>query len=176
MPVDEEVVETPLNADDATNSIAVLEEELPKFDQKYAEDFDGLNYLGALTKEFEWLGHKFVIRTLTVDEHLAAAAIVKDYQESIAAARAYATAVASLCIESIDGQSLPIPVQEETRGYAWAYQRFNFVKARWYPYTIDRVFEQFTLLENQAEKVIESMGNASGWTESQTLGLNANSV
>ena len=179
MPVDEEVFENLSSADGVENTAPVAieeEEELPQFDQAYAKDFDGLNYLGALTHEFEWLGHKFVIRTLTVDEYLAVAAITKDYLEGVSGAQAYATAIVSLCIETLDGQYLPIPVQEETKGYAWAYQRFNFVKSRWYPYTINRVFDEFNKLETRAEKVFESMGNASGWTESQTLGLNANSV
>lgn len=174
MPVDEEVANQPLDSDAPQNN--EVEEELPSFDPKYAEDFDGLNYLGALTSEFEWLGHKFVIRTLTVDEYLAVAALTKDHQDSLATARAFSSAVAALCIETIDGQYLPTPVQEETRGYAWAYQRFNYVITHWYPYTIDRVYSEFTKLEERAEKVIESMGNASGWTELPTLGSNANSV
>ena len=176
MPVDEEVITDLLGAENDKVVSDIIEEELPQFDPKYIKDFEGLNYLGALTSQFEWLGHKFVIRTLTTDEYLAVADLMSAYKDGIGAPRAYATAVAALCIETIDEQYLPTPVQEETRGYAWAYQRFNYIKSHWYPYTIDRVYEQFLLLESRAEKVLESMGNASGWTESPTDGLNANSV
>jgi len=175
MPVDKEELEIPLESE-VNQEEEILEEELPEFDPQYAKDFDGLNYLGALTSQFEWLGHKFVIRTLTIDEYLAVATLTKDYQETIGVTRAYETAIAALCVETIDGKSLPTPVQEETLGYAWAYQCFNFVKGRWYTYTIKKIYEEYLQLEARAEEVIESMGNASGWTESQTLGLNANSV
>lgn len=136
---------------------------LPSFDERYVEDFKGLMYLGALTHTFEWLGHKFVIRTLTVDEYLAVALIVKDWAGTIGEARAYSTAVVALATESVDGEALPTPVQTSTNGYAWAYQRFDYVKARWFNWTIDLVYEQYLILEGRARAVFEDMGKRSGW-------------
>ena len=152
------------------------EEPLPEFDQRYAEDFVGLTFLGAISQEFEWIGHKFVIKTLSVDDYLAVGMLSKEYKDSAEMARAYITAVVALCIQTVDGQSLPTPIGEEKNSYAWAYQRFNYVKANWYPYTIDLVYRRLLDLEAQVEQVLESMGNASGWTESPTDVLNANSV
>ena len=149
-------------------------EALPEFDEKYVEDFNGLMYLGALTKTFEWVGHKFVIRTLSADEYLQVALLTKPYAGTIGEVRAYATAVVALCVDSVDGEPLPLPIQVERDDLAWAYQRFNFVKSRWFNYTIDLVYGEFLVLERRATEVLDAMGKASGWGTS-TSGSDANS-
>jgi hypothetical protein len=176
MPVETEGAESVLDEQAEGSAPVVPEEVLPTFDPQYQDDFVGLTFVGAVAEEFEWLGHKFVIRTLTTDEYLAVATLTKDYINTTELPRAYATAIASLCIETVDGEALPVPIAEEKRTYAWAFQRFNYVKGQWYPYTISKVYDKYIDLERRVEQVLESMGNASGWTESQTPGLNANSV
>lgn len=154
----------------------VVEDEIldVAFDEKYVEDFDGLMYLGALTKTFEWVGHKFVIRTLTADEYLMVALLTKPYANSIGEARAYNTAMVAMCVVSVDGQPLPLPIMAEKNDAAWAHQRFNYVKSRWFNFTIDLVNSQFLELEFRANEVLRQMGEASGWGES-TSGSDANS-
>lgn len=176
MPVETEGAESVL--DEKADQVAELppDEEPVKFDPRYKDDFVGLTFVGALADSFEWLGHEFVIRTLTTDEYLAIATLTKDYIGTTELPRAYATAVAAMCIETVDGQALPVPIAEERNTYAWAFQRFNYVKGQWYPYTISKVFARSQDLERKVEQALESMGNASGWTESVTPGLNANSV
>lgn len=137
------------------------------FDQRYRKDFDGLMYLGSLVHSFEWLGHKFVIRTLTADEYLMVGLLTKDYQGTVGEARAFAIAMASLCTESIDGRTLPTPVVATPgNDMAWAVQRFNFVKARWFLYTVDIVYNEYLALEKRAKEVLDAMGEASGWEPS----------
>lgn len=143
------------------------------FDDRFKEPFQGLAYLGALTKSFEWLGHKFVIRTLTQDEELASALLIKEWEGTPGSQRAFVTAMVALCVESVDGQPLPTPISEGN-SYAWAYQKFNFVKARWFPTTIDAVYVEYLALEQKAREVVEEMGKASG-QEAPTPGSSENS-
>jgi hypothetical protein len=150
-------------------------EALPPFDERYASDFVGLLYLGALTKSFTWLGHTFVIRTLTQDEILTVPLLMKPWVGTIGEPKSYSTAMAALCVVSVDDQSLPIPVGDAEGEYAWAYQRFNYAKANWFQFTIDKVYSEYLVLEAKALAVIEAMEKASGPVES-TSGSDATSV
>lgn len=134
---------------------------LPSFDAKHTENFKGLLYLGALQDDFEWLGHTFVIRTLRDGEKLAVAQIIKQYADTMGAERAYACAMAAMCILSVDGDDLPIPIGETRKAYEWGLQRFNYVKDNWFGMTIDQVFNRYVQLEDLAFRVIEAMGKAS---------------
>lgn len=143
------------------------------FDERWKEAFHGLAYLGAVSKTFEWFGHKFSIRTLTSDEELAIARIVKDWAGTIGEQRAYIIATVALCTDSVDGKGLPTPIGEEP-GIDWAIQRFNFVKGRWYRMTIDKVYEQYMILEAEVRELMEQMGKAFGQGD-QTPGLSESS-
>lgn len=144
------------------------------FDEKWKDPFYGLAYLGAASRTFEWLGHKFVIRTLTTDEELIIASIIKDWKDTIGFDRAYYTAIAALAVETVDGRGLPTPIGEGP-GYGWAIDRFNFVKARWFRAIIDKVAEQYLILESEVRAVLEEMGKAFG-QEDQTPGLSESSA
>lgn len=151
--------------DQAQSPSALYDDEgnrLPSFDPRYANDFDGLVFLGALTHSFEWLGHRFTIRTLGSDDLLSIPMVIKPWQGTIGEAKAYAIAMASLCVTSVDGEELPIPVGDGRGEYAWAYQRFNYAKANWFQYTIDKVYSEYLALEAKAQAVIEAMEKASG--------------
>jgi hypothetical protein len=161
----EEIVLLPEDDEETPEPVeGVAEPELDPvlFDPRYVEPFKGLLYLGALTKQFEWLGHKFVIRTLTTDELLAVPMLIKQWEDTIGHARAYSTAMVALATMSVDDEALPTPVQSASTDYAWAFQKFNFVKGRWFVYTIDKVYSEYLELEKTAGEVIEAMGNASG--------------
>jgi hypothetical protein len=127
------------------------------FDPRYREDFEGLAFLGALEARFSYIGHQFVIRTLTTDELLAASSVIKEYEGTLAAARAYATVMAALSVVSVDGTGLPSPIGENDNPYAWAHERFDYVKARWFPYTVDYVYEKYLLLEERVRAVLVEM-------------------
>jgi hypothetical protein len=137
-------------------------EALPTFDERYSEDFEGLLYLGALSKSFEWLGHRFVIRTLNQDELLTVPLLIKQWQGTIGQPKAYTSAMAGLCVVSVDGRDLPIPVGAGEGDLAWAYQRFDYAKANWYQFTIDKIYSEYLVLESRAQAVIEAMEKASG--------------
>lgn len=143
------------------------------FDKRYLEPFTGLLYLGALTKTFEYLGHQFVIRTLTQDEQMMTAPIIKHYRESVAEQAAYTTAVVGMCLETVDGKHLPMPLGDEVTGTAWGIARFNQVK-QWFPFVIDKIYNEFLDLEHLVAKVVDAMGKVSG-SEESSPGLSATS-
>lgn len=123
----------------------------------WAQDFHGLLKLGYLTSTFEWCGHKIVIHTLRTDEELIIASMIREWQETIGGTKAYATAMAALCVDFIDGQPMPIPLGEDYRSDTWARQRFAYAQ-RWYPFTIDAIYEEYLALEVRVKQVLEQMG------------------
>jgi len=135
--------------------------ELPAFDQRHAEAFQGLNYLGSLTKSFSWLGHEFVIRTLGVDEQLAVAQVTDKYKGT-GEHLAYATAVVAMAVVTVDGEELPTPIGEDQMLAEWAHRRFAYVKANWFQPTINHVWQEYLQLEDKVAQVIEAMGKAYG--------------
>lgn len=148
---------------------------LPSFDQRYADDFEGLIYLGALTRSFDWLGHRFVVRTVRTDDVLAVAKVIDPWRGTVGEAKAYAAAMAAICVVSVDGKELPIPVGDGQGEYAWAYQRFDYVKANWFAMTIDKVYSEYLVLEQRVNEVIDAMEKASGPAASMS-GSNATSA
>jgi hypothetical protein len=138
------------------------EEELPVFDEQYKQDFVGLNFVGKLVHNFEWMGHRFKIRTLMVDELIQIGMVHAKYQQTLADVKAYQTLVVAGCLETLDGKPLPVPIDMDTD---LVEERFNFIKTHWFPWTVDAVYEQYLLLEVRVQKVIEAMGKASGSVE-----------
>lgn len=132
------------------------------FDERHKEPFNGLMYLGALTKTFTWAGHEFHIRTLTTQEVLIVAKLTAEFRGSIAEDRAYVSAVVALATQSVDRQPLPFPYKESQIGHEWAEQRFNYVTGTWFAYTIDAVYGEYLALEGKAREVANAMGNRSG--------------
>lgn len=132
------------------------------FDERHKEPFNGLMYLGALTKTFTWAGHEFHIRTLTTQEILIVAKLTAEFRGTLAEDRAYVSAVVALAVQSVDGTPLPFPYKESSIGHEWAEQRFNHVTGNWFAYTIDAVYGEYLALEGKAREVVTAMGNPSG--------------
>lgn len=139
----------------------------------WQEDLNGLLVLGYLTGTFEWLGHKIVIKTLRTDEELIVASLVKEYNDTIGAAKAYATALCALAVVAIDGQPMPSPLGETGSNLQWAVERFSYAQ-RWYPMTIDAIYEHYLRLEIRVREVMVNLGKASG-PEGATPGSSASS-
>ncbi len=137
------------------------EEELPEFDPKFREDFDGLLFIGKLTDEFTWLGHKFVIRTLVTDEILEVGLIHKKYAESLADVKAYQAAIVAACVVTVDGRPLSVPITNELDDTELL-NKFFYVKRSWFPPVLDVLYDKYLSLEERADKVLRAMGKASG--------------
>ena len=139
----------------------------------WREDFSGLLFMGALRGWFDWCGHRISLRTLTTDEELLVAQLTREYEGGIGGTKAYATAIAGLCTEAIDHQPMPVPLGEHPGvPYKWALERFNYAK-RWYPPTIDAIFDAYLRLEFRQREVIAMMGKSSAQEDAATPGLSA---
>lgn len=139
------------------------EEPLPEFDPRVRQDFEGLLYLGKLTAQFEWMGHTFVIRTLTVGEVLEIGLIHREYVGTMADVKAYQAALSAACVVQIDRKFMPFPLTNEADDTP-VRNRFEYVLNHWFPPTLDAIYENYLLLEARVDKVMEAMGKAYGWT------------
>jgi hypothetical protein len=127
----------------------------------WQEDFTGLLQLGALRASFDWCGHRISIRTLTTDEELLVAALIKEHEGGMGGMKAYATATAGLAVEAVDGRPMPVPIGEHpNQPYVWALQRFNYAR-RWYPPTVDAILDGYLQLETRQREVMAALGKAS---------------
>lgn len=141
----------------------------------WREDFTGLLTLGALRAWFDWCGHRISIRTLTTDEELLVAHLIKDFEGSMGGMKAYATATSGLCVESVDGQPMPVPLGEHpNRPHQWALERFNYAR-RWFPPTIDAILNAYLQLETRQRAVMAALGKASAPEGLATPGSSASS-
>lgn len=128
------------------------------FPEEYRQDFEGLLYIGRLTDTFTWLGHTFVIRTLSDDDLLEMAILHKPYVGTVGEAKAYQTLMVAACVESVDGRPLPSALGPEENDLV---HRFNYVR-KWYSVTQDAIYERFLLLEQRVIEVVKAMGEAVG--------------
>lgn len=167
--MDAENFDFPLDNPDVEPQGDLVREKLDedyRFPDKHKEDFVGLNYLGALHDEFDFVGHHIVIRTLNADETLAVSQLIKPYEGSQGFMRAYVTAMVACSVVSVDGEQLVVPLGDlgdnHNNSYNLAKQRFNYVKARWYPPTLDAIYAKYLALEDRVNDILASMGKASG--------------
>jgi hypothetical protein len=123
-------------------------------------DLSGLLMIGYLSGTFEWVGHRITLRTLTTDEELIVASLVKEWDPTIGAARAYATALAALAVVSIDDQPMPMPLGDTGGAMQQAIERFRYAR-RWYPTTIDIIYNRYLELELRARQVVAELGKDS---------------
>lgn len=148
----------------------------PHDEAAWREDFSGLLTMGALRGWFEWCGHRIALRTLTTDEEILVGHLTREYEGSIAGTKAYATAIAGLCVEAVDHQPMPVPLGEHpNQPYKWALERFNYAK-RWFPPTIDAIFEAYLALEGRQRAVMAGLGKSSAQEGAATPGLSARSA
>lgn len=145
-------------------------------EESWRQDFTGLLFAGALDGWFDWCGHRIELRTLTTDEELLVAQLMREYEGGMGASKSYALGIASLCVTSIDHQPMPVPLGEHpNKPYKWAQERFGYGK-RWYPPTVDAIFDAYLQLEARQRAVLASLGKASGPEGNATPGLSATSA
>lgn len=134
----------------------------PHFDDRYKDGLHGLLFLGALQKKFSWLGHTFVIKTLTVGEYAEIAVVAARYRDTDFAARAYQAATVAACLVSVDGKDLPVVPLSNEDNDTNINARFDYVIKRWFPPITDRVFTEFYELEVKQKEILDELGKASG--------------
>jgi hypothetical protein len=148
-PIEEEAVEEVV--------VENAEERLPEFDPQFREKFEGLLYIGKLQRSFRWLGHEFVIRTPKVSDLLEIGRLHKSYANTVADVKAYQALVIASSVVSIDGQPLPLPFSNEETGLE---AKFNYIQSHWYPWTLDKLYEEWRILDEETRQVHEALGKA----------------
>jgi hypothetical protein len=146
--------------DEAGSSPEAVEEPLPEFDPHHRDAFEGLLFLGALTKRFYAYGHHFVIRSLMVEDMLEVALLHKEYVETLGQVKAFQTATVASALVTVDDRPIPQDVLGEGDKTP-LYYRFRYV-AKYHPNLIDAIYEQQTLLEVTVSDVMEAMGKVPG--------------
>lgn len=141
----------------------------------WQEDFTGLLALGALHAWFDWCGHRIAVRTLTTDEELLVAQLIREFEGGMGGMKAYATATSGLCVEAIDHHPMPVPLGEHpNQTYKWALERFNYAR-RWFPPTIDAILDAYLQMETRQREVMANLGKVSAQGAAATPGLSATS-
>lgn len=129
------------------------------FDPRWKLEFEGLLFLGFLTKRFTWAGHTFVIKSLSTDELLQVALVHQPYVGTLGEMKAYQSAAVAACLQSVDGKPLPIPVEIDG---SLIDTRFDYVTKRYAPVIMDVIYNQYLELEQKVTHVLAAMGKASG--------------
>jgi hypothetical protein len=125
------------------------------FDDRWKKDFEGLLYLGKLEKEITSIPlHKFVVRTLTVNEQLEVLLITQPYADGIGYARAYKAAVVAAGLVSVDGKEL-IPTDKNSNVLR---QKWDYVTNGWYEPVIDVLYEEIDQLHGRMIEVCQEIG------------------
>ena len=128
---------------------------IDSFPEEWKEEFEGLLFLGRLQREVTRIPfHKFVVRTLTVNEKLEVSLIAKPFIETIGYGRAYKTAVVSAGLVSVDGRDL-IPAN---KGINVIRQKYEYVVNNWYDTVVDLLYEEINALENRVILVLQELG------------------
>lgn len=170
-----QVADPPGGTSSVEGKIAVEEPQLPvpEFEPSLREDWAKLTQLGYLqSKPLEFLGHTFVLRTLDIDTILAVGLLHAEFVGTIADLKAYTTLLSAAAVVSVDRKALAVPLGSEDRDLQG---RFDVVK-RWFPPTLDFVYEEYLKLEAQVDRIIaamqegHSLGGATGSVDS-TPGL-----
>lgn len=100
------------------------------FPRESADEITGLLHLGYLSRNVSYAGHTFLMRTLRSGEEIVVNQVVKEWDDTVGFAKAYAIAVVSASIELVDGMPLfgalgpdmKIPIQqkfETVRQWFW---------------------------------------------------------
>ena len=130
-----------------------------EFDEQYRQDFTGLCFLGKVTDDFEYFGHRFKIRSLKIEELIEIGLLHAKYQNTLADVKAYQTLVAAAAIETVDNRELPIPIGPSE---SLIEARFNYIQKNWYPFTIDEVYSHYVVLEARVQASVTAVGKAPG--------------
>jgi hypothetical protein len=131
-------------------------EPLPEFDPRHREALDGLLFLGKTTKNFRWAGHEFLIKTPTVEDLLEAGQLHKPHVGTISDVKAWQALIAAAIVVSVDRQPVSVPLSEDDSALR---AKFN-TTIKWYPWTLDAIYDQYLLLDAQVQEVILAMGKA----------------
>lgn len=125
------------------------------FPDEWKDEFEGLLFVGYLQREINRIPfHKFVVRTLTVNEKLEISLITKPYLETVGYGRAWKAAVVAAGLVSVDGRDL-VPSNLKINVVR---QKYDYVVNNWYDSVIDLLYDEIEALENRVIIVLQELG------------------
>jgi hypothetical protein len=135
-----------------------LNEEVEFTDEEEVQFLDLLQ-LGKLEETIEFLGHTFVISTLTMEEEIELGRTLERYQTMPTHTQAFMACVVAAGLRSVDGEPLHYPlgkisVAEDIR------RKFNVIK-KYYPTTIAYIYDQTKLLDAKLAPLWAKLGKES---------------
>lgn len=124
---------------------------------KLSQDVLGLVYLGKLTDVIDVYGHQIEIRTLTIGEELDIGLLTQPFESTAERGRAYMTAVAAACIETVDGRPLPIQPLGPSSRAAMLREKFTYMADRYHWETIKKIYDGYMLLQSRVVESLEEL-------------------
>ena len=128
---------------------------IDSFPNEWKDEFEGLLFLGKLETEVTRIPyHKFVVRTLTVNEKLEVSLLAKPFIETIGYGRAYKASVVAAGLVNVDGRDM-VPL---SKGLNVIRQKYEYIVNNWYDTVIDILYEEIDKLENKVVFVLQELG------------------
>lgn len=125
------------------------------FPEEWKEEFEGLLFLGYLQKEVTQIPfHKFVVRTLTVNEKIEISLLTKPFVETIGFNRAWKAATVAAGLVSVDGRDLI----SGNRNMNALQQKYDYVVENWYDIVIEILYNEIDALEGKSIVVLQELG------------------
>lgn len=130
-----------------------VEERNSIFPDEYMQPLKGLMFLGALEKEVEYGGHKFLMRTLREGEIMRIGQLMKDWRGTLTEMEARKCYTVAAAMVSVDGLPLNSAYKPE---YDQIYENAREVK-QWYPAVIKYLYDRYIELEVSAISVSDAL-------------------
>lgn len=130
-------------------------ENISTFPEAWKDEFEGLLFLGYLQSEVTQIPfHKFVIKTLTINEKIEVSLLTKPYVESVGFNRAWKAATVAAGLVSVDGR----PLIASDKNVNSLKQKFDYVTQSWYDVVVELLYDSIQLLEDKAIVVLGELG------------------
>jgi hypothetical protein len=125
------------------------------FPNEWKDEFEGLLFVGYLQREITRIPfHKFVVKTLTINDKLEISLLTKPYLESVGYGRAYKAAVVAAGLVSVDGKELV----SSNKNINVIKQKYDYVVNNWYDTTVELLYNEIEALENRVIIVLQELG------------------
>lgn len=109
----------------------------------------GLTFLGHITKDVEFCGHTFTLRTLYPSEKAAVSIAVQPWRGSISEGEIWANAQVALSLSAVDGDpDFCNKVGPDLNDFTKV--RLNYVTQKWFQPTLSFLYARYLELEQEA--------------------------
>lgn len=130
-------------------------EAISTFPDAWKEEFEGLLFLGYLQSEVTQIPfHKFVVKTLTINEKIEVSLITKPYLDSVGFNRAWKAATVAAGLVSVDGR----PLIASSKNINSLKQKFDYVTENWYDVVVELLYDEIQRIEDRSVIVLGELG------------------